>query len=111
MTKHDDQGAMGRCMATQYCHIRGYEGLEMVLDKKIPLGCLTTEQLKGLLRCLTARPSLSNEEIVGAYVKRRTKLAHDLLLICKHGPYHEYSCGTDPHFIAVNGKGNRVAAS
>ncbi len=65
---------------------------------------------KDLLKCLTAKEGLSYEEIVGAYAKRNSKQANELLHIQKHGPYPEYSCGHDPSFVAivVDEKGDRV---
>jgi hypothetical protein len=90
--------------------IRGHKGSETFFDKLIPVGCLTEDQLKDLLRCLTAKAGLSFDEIVGAYVKRKTKLAHEFLEVQRAGPFQEFMCGTDPSFTAiiVDEVGNRV---
>jgi len=90
--------------------IRGHEGFETFFDKMIPVSSLTENQLKDLLRCLTAKASLSFDEIVGAYVKRKTKLAHEFLDVQRAGPFQEFMCGTDPCFTAiiVDELGNRV---
>ena len=63
-----------------------------------------------LLRCFAAKEALSYQEILGAYVKRGTRLAHELLHVQKNGPYPEYNCGQDPSFIAivVDENGDRV---
>jgi hypothetical protein len=88
-------------MGNRYWRIRGYKKFDTIFDETIPIGCLTEEQLKEMLKCLAAKGGLSYNEIIGAYVKRKTKLAHELLHIQKNGPYPEYSCGSDPSFIAV----------
>jgi len=88
-------------MAKRYWRIRGYEKSDTIFDESIPVGCLTEEGLKERLKCLAAKGGLTYREIIGAYVRRRTKLAHDILNIQKNGPYPEYSCGSDPSFIAI----------
>jgi len=74
---------------------------------------MTDDQLREMLRCMAANGSLTYDEIIGAYVKRKTRLAHDLLHIQKDGPYPEYSCGDDPSFIAivVDEEGKRIEYS
>jgi len=47
----------------------------------IPINCITESNLKELLRCLAAKTSCTEQEIVHAYVKRGTKLARDILII------------------------------
>jgi hypothetical protein len=44
--------------------------------------------------------SIDYDEIVGAYVKRRTKIANDLLAIHREAESATLSCGTNPHFVA-----------
>jgi len=97
-------------MVKRYWRIRGHEGHHTFCDETIPVGCLTEAQLKELLKCLAAKAGLSHEEIIGSYVKRKTRLANDLLHIQKNGPYPEYSCGNNPYFtaIVVDDTGNRV---
>jgi hypothetical protein len=85
----------------RYWRITGYEGYDTIFDKTIPYGSLTESQLKQLLKCLLAKASLSYEEIVGAYVKRKTKLAHSHLDVSRSGPYQEFYCGGDPMFVAM----------
>ena len=88
-------------VAKRYWRIRGYKKFDQFFDETIPFGSLTEDQLKQLLKCLAAKGGLSYAEIIGVYVKRKTKLAHDILQIQKNGPYHEYSCGHDPSFVAI----------
>lgn len=97
-------------MAKRYWRIRGHKQFDTFFDEMIPVGCLTEGQLKELLKCLAAKGGLSYQEIIGAYVKRKTKRAHELLHIQKNGPYPEYYCGDDPSFtaIVVSDKGERI---
>lgn len=88
-------------MDMRYWRIRGYRGVSKFFDELVPLGCLTAQQVQDLIKCLTAKEGLTCEEIIGAYVKRRTKLAHGLLEVRKNGPYPEYCCGHDLWFNAM----------
>ena len=96
--------------AQNFWRVRGYNGLTPFYDVQIPTPYLSENQLKALLRCLAAKEGLSYDEIVGAYAKRKTTLRNDHLEITKNGPYPEYSCGYDPHFVAivVDSDGKRV---
>lgn len=85
----------------RYWRIRGYDGSNKIFDESIPVGCLSEGRLEELLKCLAAKGGLSYREIVGAYVRRKTKLAHELLQVHKNGPHPEYSCGHDPSFVAI----------
>ena len=88
-------------MAKRYWRIKGYKRFDTIIDVKIPVGSLTENKLQELLKCFAAKEGLSYEEIVGAYLKRNAKRAHELLHVQKNGPYPEYMCGTDPSFVAV----------
>lgn len=80
------------------------------MDVTIPIGIMTQNQVQELLKCFAAKEGLSYDEIVGAYVKRNAKRAHDLLHVQKNGPYPEYNCGSDPSFVAivVDENGDRI---
>ena len=98
----------GRRIAKRYWRIRGYEGLDAFFDFSVAAGSMTEGQVQELLKCLVAKAGLSYDEIVGAYVKRKTKRANNTLEVQKNGLYPEYSCGSNPHFSAIivyeNGK-------
>jgi len=100
-------------MAKRYWRIRGYKKFDTIVDLTIPVGSLTETQLHELLKCFAAKEALSYQEIVGAYVKRNSKLAHENLHVQKNGPYPEYYCGNDPSFVAivVDENGNRIEYS
>jgi hypothetical protein len=87
-------------MRKTYWEIRGFSGLRKIFEKHAPAGCFSERQIQDLLKALAAREGLTLDEIVGAYAKRKTKLANSLLSVHKAGPYPNYSCGSDPHFIA-----------
>lgn len=97
-------------MAKRYWRIRGYKRFDTIVDLTIPCGNLTEIQLQEMLKCFAAKEALSYEEIVGAYVKRNTKGAHEILHVQKNGPYQEYNCGNDPSFVAivVDENGDRI---
>jgi hypothetical protein len=88
-------------MAKRFWRIRGYKKFCTIIDLTIPVGKLTENQLQAMLKCFAAKEGCSYEEIVGAYVKRNTTMAHEILHIQKNGPYPEYLCGNDPSFIAI----------
>lgn len=96
----------------RYWRIRGYgRGFETIFDKMIPAGSITDAQMIELLKCLVAiEGRLTSDEIIGAYVKRRTKCAHDLLRI-QNDKYPFYACGgPTPSFTAllVGDDGERI---
>lgn len=100
----------GTKMAKRYWRIRGYKQFDMIVDLMIPVGSLTESQLQEMLKCFAAKEGLSYREIVGAYVKRNTKAAHEILHVQKNGRYPEYNCGHDPSFVAivVDEKGDKI---
>jgi hypothetical protein len=97
-------------MSKRFWRIRGYKNFDAFLDVTIPVGSMTESQVQALLKCLAAKEGLTYGEIIGGYVKRNTKRAHELLHVQKHGPYPEYDCGHDPSFVAivVDENGDRV---
>ena len=97
-------------MAKRFWRIRGHRGTDTFFDDTVPIGSLMDSQVKELIKCLAAKEGLTLGEIMGAYVKRNTKRANDLLHIEKKGPYPEYSCGNNPFFtaIVVDEEGERV---
>jgi hypothetical protein len=80
--------------------IRGYDRTKLIFQMRVGLNQLSDKQMKDLLRTLTAKASLQFSEIVGAYAKRRTKIANDLLHVHQDTAQPTYMCGTNPHFVA-----------
>ena len=87
-----------------------FEFIEYSPDHTLLSNDIEGINLQELLKCFAAKETLSYEEIVGAYVKRKTRRAHDILHVQKNGPYPEYNCGNDPSFVAivVDENGDRV---
>ncbi len=88
-------------MGKRFWRIRGERSFETVFDQTLPLGSITNDQLKALLRCLAAKANLTNEEIVGAYAKRKTKRTQEFMPVQPNGPTPRYYCGIDTVFTAI----------
>ena len=87
--------------AQRYWQISGYQSLTPIFEMRVPVGTITDAQMVDLLKCLTAKVGLTYEEIVGAYAKRKTKQANDLLEVRKTSLMPEYTCGGNPYFVAI----------
>jgi hypothetical protein len=85
-------------MSKRYWLIQGYDGLETIFKTKVGIGQFTSDQIQDLLKALTAKMGLTCDEIVGAYAKRGTKIANDLLAV--HHDFPTYMCGSTPVFTA-----------
>jgi hypothetical protein len=98
-------------MKKRYWRIQGRSSLRLIFEETIPVGCVTIGQLKELLKCLAAKDGLTHEEIVGSYVKKKTKKSNSLLEVTKEsGGIPAYYCGETYHVAAVvvDEAGNRV---
>ena len=80
--------------------IRGYDGYDKIYERFVPLGYFSESQIQEVLRVLVSKESLDLDEIIGAYVKRKTKIANDLLSVHKDRKYPQYHCGDNLHFVA-----------
>jgi len=89
-----------KIVTERYWRIRGYESTIVIFENIVPYGQITTGQMRDLLRALAAKEGLSYEEVVGAYAKRGTRIANDLLHVHRDGPYQHFWCGHDPYFEA-----------
>src|SRR5262249_12127939 len=90
--------------------IRGYNSTECIFEKRVAIGQFTNEQIRDVLKALTAKASLSYSEIIGAYASRRTKAHTHLLDIHRDPTRATFLCGTNPHFVAsvIDGEGNVI---
>lgn len=95
-------------MKKLFWRIRGYDGSTLIFAKTVGIGQFTEDQIKQLLKTLTAKAGLGYEEIIGAYATRRTKIANDRLAIHNDLEYPTFTCGSNPHFtgsvVDENGK-------
>ena len=94
-------------MGKRNWRISGLKGIDTIFDTTIPCGSITPDQLKELLKCLAV---VANEvpldEIFGAYVKRKTKRAHDRLSVRSNTC--GYNHGTTFIAIVVDENGKRI---
>ncbi len=88
-------------MTNQSWLIRGYESTTLIYERVIPLALYSEKQARSLLQALTAKAGLTNDEIVGAYARRGSKLRNSLLDVSRDGPECSFSCGSNPFFTAV----------
>jgi hypothetical protein len=84
----------------RYWRIEGYESQTKIFEKTVDVGQFTINQMKELVKALAAKAGLNYGEIVGAYAKRGTKIANQLLEVHRDGPPRTFSCGINPHFVA-----------
>jgi len=87
-------------MSQSYWKIEGFDSTEKIFERKIKVGIFSERQIQSLLMALAAKAGLGCDEIVGAYARRRTKVANNLLEVQKGGLCPVYSCGGNPHFSA-----------
>ena len=80
--------------------IRGHDGFKTIFERKVKLGQFTVDQIQNLLQALAAKAGLDFDEIVGAYAKRKTKIANGLLFVHKDPRHPTYMCGSVPVFTA-----------
>ena len=80
--------------------VRGYDGTNLIYERAIPCALYTKNQIQLLLQALTAKAGLSNDEIVGAYARKRSKLRNGHLEVQQNGPSGGLMCGSNPHFVA-----------
>lgn len=80
--------------------IEGYDGTERIYSRRVRPGYFSDRQLEEVLRALAAKAGLNFNEIVGAYARRRTRIANDLLSVQKDVRHRTWSCGDSPHFTA-----------
>jgi hypothetical protein len=87
-------------MGKRYWRICGYDSSKEIFRMKVGIGQFTEDQIQHLLRALAAKAGLTDAEIVGAYAKRKTKIANDLLSVQRDFNYPTYLCGDNPSFTA-----------
>jgi hypothetical protein len=86
-------------MKRNWC-IQGYDGLTTFFKTDVNAGQFSDEHIKQLLQALTAKYSLTDKEIVGAYANRRTKIANNLREVLPTQQPLGYKCGSNPWFAA-----------
>jgi hypothetical protein len=79
--------------------IEGYDGGNKIYERRVDAGQLTENQARALIQALVAKAGLTFDEIVGAYAKKRTRIANVHLDVHRDGPYPVFWCGNNPHFV------------
>jgi hypothetical protein len=80
--------------------IRGYDSDKLIFETRVDADKLSVNQAEALLKALTAKTGLTFGEIVGAYMKKRTKGSNVHLQIHRDPKHYQLSCGSNPSFIA-----------
>ena len=95
--------ARGRNQASEkyFWRIQGYDSSRAIFEMRVGFGQLTDAQMKDALKALVAKAGLQYEEIVGAYAKRGTRIANELLVVHGELSTHTFWCGSNPHFVAT----------
>lgn len=84
----------------RYWMITGYDSLNKIYENKIKSGCISEAQLINLLKALTAKAALTNDEIIGAFAKKGTTISNEHLHVNKDNFNQVYTCGENIHFTA-----------
>ena len=84
--------------------IQGYDSSTLIFEERFPVSQMTASQVIELLRALASR-HLTSEEIVGAYARRGTRTANDLVEVQKDRQDEKrrmvFMCGNNPYYVAT----------
>lgn len=88
---------------TKCCEITVWSGMTELFRTEIPIGCITDQQLKDLLRCLVSKAGLSFQEICDSCVKRNTRRYVSHLEVTSECSKARtiFSCGGNPTAVAL----------
>lgn len=82
--------------------IQGWDGGEMLFERKVPCGQITENSMKIMLRALVSKMSLSYNEIINCHARRNTKIfAGHLQVNYSNGSRYTLTCGDNPYAIAA----------
>lgn len=87
-------------MEKRHWLIQGYDGTNLIYERRVPVWSSTECQVQQILRVLASKASLTFDEILGAYARRGTEIANDLVSVQRDGADATFSCGGNPHFHA-----------
>jgi hypothetical protein len=83
-----------------YWDVSIWESTRLLKRCTIPVGKITEVKLKELLRVLTAKYSLRDEEIIPCFQRRKTRGYSALLEVHHSFKPIGYSCGVNPYSYA-----------
>ena len=72
---------MGAKNSTRYWKIQGWDSFTMLFEHRVKVGQFTENKMKDVLRTLTAKLALNEEEIISCYAKKGTKIYSDYLVV------------------------------
>jgi hypothetical protein len=84
---------------TRHWRIEGFEGTKLIFESDIPRYLFSEKQIEELLRRLVSR-HLTENEVVGASLNRKTKRTALLDIRRSTQPPLVISCGDNPHYVA-----------
>jgi hypothetical protein len=86
----------------RYWKIQVYDGLNLLFERKVIYGQITESSMQDLLRVLVAKFALNEDEIIGSYAKKQTKIHNQLLVVTRlNSAAYGFTCGDNLHSIAV----------
>ena len=92
---------MAKKKPRRYWIIRGWDGTSLLYEHEINVGQISVRKLKGLLKVLASKISLSESEIISSYANRGTNAYSNFLEVqYQEGRKFMYSCGTNPYVTA-----------
>lgn len=80
--------------------IRGWDSTKQIFETTVKFGYFSENQMKCLLKALTAKYGLTDREIVESYARKNTKIASSHLDIQVFVKPYCLSCGDNPYFTA-----------
>jgi len=80
-----------------YWEITVWDSTKMLKKFMVPAGRITDGKLEELLRVLTAKYALRDEEIIPCFQKKKTKGHSVLLEVLRSYKPITYSCGVNPY--------------
>lgn len=93
---------MASGVISRFWKIQIYDSLNLLYERKVLYGQITERGIRELLRALVAKHSLNEDEVVGSFAKKKTKIHNNLLEVerLRGGPYG-FTCGDNPYAVAV----------
>lgn len=80
--------------------IRGWDSTDQIFETTVKYGYFSENQMKCLLKALTAKHGLTDSEIVESYARKKTKISSSHLEVQVFGNPYCLSCGDNPYFTA-----------
>jgi len=82
--------------------IQGWDSTTLLFQYTLGAGQINESRMAELLRALTAKISLNEQEIISSYVKKGTQAHQDHLQVQRlNGNTFQLSCGTNPYVTAT----------